>query len=130
MDRIRIKGKHEVTNLATSPKHLLFLVCDLLAVIGPAPLEHVAFYVSRILGEEPGYDIASLLSLAEAIGILRTFQSLNGVVFYCRPLSNGQLYSFTYLKEGLNLSVERAKHLNAMQRIQAARAVIRLVGRL
>jgi len=37
-----------IIDLAASLKHLLFFICDLVAVFGPCPSAHIAFYVGEI----------------------------------------------------------------------------------
>jgi len=127
LDRISIRGKHKVPNLRESPKHLLFLLCDLVAVIGPAPPENVDYFVSKILEGNPKHDTASLLSLARAIGLLKTI-TLNNSTLYYRPFSDGKLVSFTYLRKKVSLSGERAKHLSVLQKSSEGRAAIDLMG--
>lgn len=128
LDRIPVKAGEQVENLAESPKHLLFLVCDLVAVIGPTPQAHVDFYLSEILHGPPELDTATLLSLAAAMGLLSTSPGPSDSIMYYRPLSDGRLASFTYLKKGIDLSAERGKHLGVLQKIDEARAAVDILG--
>ena len=51
--RIERTGAMKVTDLAASPKHLLFFLCDLIAVIHPATVEMIEYYVAQISAISP-----------------------------------------------------------------------------
>jgi hypothetical protein len=73
IDSIPRPKPSKVSDLATSRKHLLFFVCDLVAIIAPATIETIEYFLGRIM---PSVDAAArevplLVGLAEAMGLLR-----------------------------------------------------------
>lgn len=123
LGRVTTKGKQTVEDLLSSPKHLLFLVCDLVSIIGPAPVDVVFYYVVQLLGNAPEWDLAGMLNLGVEIGVLKKFFWKDRELFY-RPVIDGRMKSFTYESNHLNYSSERAKHLSVVQRIPFGREVL------
>src|SRR5207253_119166 len=72
--RIDRTGGVKVDDLAASPKHLLFFLCDLIAVIHPATTGMVEYYLERIAPTTLATDISvpTLLGLASAMDLLLT----------------------------------------------------------
>ena len=72
--RIERTGAVKITDLATSPKHLLFFLCDLSAVIYPATGTMIEYYLQRIAPSalESEINLTTLLGLAVAMDLLRT----------------------------------------------------------
>ena len=62
----------KISDLASSPKHLLFFLCDLIAVIHPATIKMVEYYLERIAPSVLGSSIKvpTLLGLAVAMDLL------------------------------------------------------------
>ncbi len=108
-----------IVDLAESPKHLLFFICDLVAVFGPCPSAHVAYYVQQILGQKND-SVPMLLGLAHAMGLLKSIRTAQDSEHYYRPLQNGNLPVFHYTKKHLGIPTLRAKALSVMQCIPAA----------
>jgi hypothetical protein len=63
----------KVSDLVNSRKHLLFFLCDLVAVIAPATMESIGYFTGMIAPTAPGADLELklLVGLAEAMGLLR-----------------------------------------------------------
>jgi hypothetical protein len=63
----------KLTELANSRKHLLFFVCDLVAVIAPATIESIEYFLGRIMPavDAAALEVSLLAGLAEAMGLLR-----------------------------------------------------------
>jgi hypothetical protein len=113
-----------VANLAASPKHLLFFICDLVAIFGPCPAAHVAYYVQRLLGGEQR-SVPTLLGLATAMGLLKSFGTGGEVELFHRPLAHGNLPVFHYTKKHLGIPTLRAKVLSVMQTLDVATQALR-----
>jgi hypothetical protein len=105
--------------LAESPKHLLFFLCDLAAVFGPCPSSHLAHYVDRILGRQND-SVPMLIGLGQAMGLLRSVHTPEGLDLYYRPLEDGNLAVFHYTKKHLGIPTLRAKALSIMMSIPSA----------
>jgi len=114
-----LRGPTRIIDLAGSPKHLLFFICDLVAVFGPCPLTHVKFYLEKLLGRE-SESIDMLVSLASAMGLLNSIRPAPTTELYFRPLQNGNLPVFHYTKKHLGIPTLRAKVLGVMQMIPEA----------
>lgn len=71
----RIPHTHSasLSDLAQSPKHLLFFLCDLVSVIHPAPMEVIEYYISQIAPSvrSSAIDVPTLVSLAVAMELLK-----------------------------------------------------------
>lgn len=63
----------KISDLAASPKHLLFFLCDLISVIHPATVEMVEFYLGQITPSILSSDInvPTLIGLGVAMELLR-----------------------------------------------------------
>ena len=123
LGRLPTPKESRIDDLAAHPKHLMFLIHDLVAIIGPSSSEHVAFILSAILGKEPVQSVASLLGMAKALGLLRSFPS-GGQLFY---LANADSYFAKpfVTKKYFDLNTERAKVLSVLQTISGAREVMK-----
>lgn len=121
--RGRLKMIEEVQDLHEKPKHLLFLLCDLLAVIGPATRAHCEYYLDHILDSSPRWSVANLIGLGVALGLIsEVYQPDFGYLYY-RPLLNGQLESFQHQKM-FELPQERARFLSIYQTIRPLRTLV------
>lgn len=108
-----------VDNNKLSPRHLLFLLCDLLAVIGPASESHCEFYLNQILEGDSQWSISYLLGLGVAIGIIKVMLNSDGEPLYIRPLEQGALEPYLH-KRSFNLATERARFLEVLHTIRAS----------
>ena len=117
--------EEEVTNLAERPKHFLFFLCDLLAIIGPAPYSHCEYYVNQVFTKGAGeWSLPSLIGLAESLGLLARVEGGEcGPLFY-RPLIDGRLESFQAPKKMFELSEERARLISVYQLIPPLRDLL------
>lgn len=117
----RLPRDLEQLHPSDNPKRLLFFLCDLLAIIGPATEEHCTYYCHKLFGEDLRWSITNLIGLAVSLRLIIRFASAHNpnTTYYYRPLSDGQINAFQ--KQGfIDLAEERAKILSAYLRIPAA----------
>ncbi len=71
--RIPRKRTVKITDLASSPKHLLFFLCDLISIIHPATTETVDYYLQAIAPSilTSKISIPTLIGLAIAMNLVR-----------------------------------------------------------
>lgn len=119
LDRIG-KSSMKTKDLASSQRHLLFFVCDIVAIAGPCPESHVRFYVESIVGKEV-ISIPLLLALAVALDLVRKTASSN---HYYRPPRDGQLISFHHTRKYVDLGHLRAAVVGVMMRIPEAQVAL------
>jgi hypothetical protein len=115
---LRYRRDASIANIVTEPKYLLFLVCDLVAVIGPASLEQIHYYVDRIVGATAPVTIEGILGVAVALKVLLCHRDF----YYCE-LNRGELHYFRR-KKFLRPTAERAKFLSVLQTIPEANSVL------
>ncbi len=127
MSRLPPRTSARVLDLAASPKHLVFFICDVVSVFGPCPTKHVEFYVQQTLQSAPSVDTSSLVALAKAMGLICEVPGPTGIAFYYRPLTNGTLQSFQQ-KKYLELPVLRARVLSVLQSIKAGGEALQAIG--
>lgn len=74
--RIPKSKRTRLEDLSTSPKHLLFFICDLIAVIYPATLPLIMTYLNQIAPSVAATPIhvPTLVGLAVAMDLLRTME--------------------------------------------------------
>jgi hypothetical protein len=120
--RLPKASKTRIDNLAESPKHLLFLLCDLAAVIGPAPLAHFDYYLAAILDSAPRLSVATLLELAAALDIISRKHDGSRVLYF-RPPKDDTLQEYQHRKL-FSLAQERSRILSVMQAIPEAAAAL------
>ena len=130
--RIARTGSVRITDLAASPKHLLFFICDLVAVIHPTTGDAVEYYLQRIAPSLLGTDISvpTLLGLATAMGLLRTKRLADNDVHYYMPADDAAIERPYHHTRMLDLPSQRAAHAEALLSIQEARAVMDALGRI
>jgi hypothetical protein len=117
------RGREKVKEITNSPRHLLFLLCDLLAIIGPAPESHCGYYLRRITGKKrTSWDAENLLSLGVSLGIIKSFTNGHGELMYYRPLENDDLESYLY-RHVFSLRAWRARHLSVLQKMFDAKQI-------
>lgn len=125
--RLPPRTSARVRDLATSPKHLFFFICDVISVFGPCPINHVEFYVRETLQSAPQAEIPSLVALAKAVGLINEVPGPGGNAFFYRPLTNGTLQSFQHTKY-LELPALRARVLSVLQSVESSRKVLHAIG--
>lgn len=114
---------HSIISIRRKPKHILFLLCDLVAIAGPLTSEHCEYYLAQILGSHGGWDTQSLLELARALDLLDVILVGSEERLYYRPLTDGKLQSFQKERR-LELSDQRAAFLSVYQTIPEARSAL------
>ena len=115
---LRFRGTQQVSNIAQSPKHLLFLICDLVAIIGPASIDDIRYYLEKIVNDLPVGDVAEILGVAVSLKLV----SEHSPYFYC-DLNEGEIHEFRR-KKALSPAHERAKFLGVFQTIPRANVVL------
>jgi hypothetical protein len=113
----------ESKDLSNFPKHLLFLIADLVAVVGPVPTDQLRVIVEGVIGGQTTMDFRSLLGLACTMKLIE-FNTVDGLRYYWRPLANGHLESYQTLKRMFDLSLERARFLATLQKLPNGRKIL------
>jgi hypothetical protein len=129
LSRIERARSLRIEDLASSPKHLLFFMCDLVSVIHPATIASIQYYIHAISPTVEGstIHIPTLIGLAVAMRLLRRVNvptDGNIAVYYC-PFgveSVGRPYHHRRL---LDLQSQRAAHVSVLQTIPASIAALR-----
>jgi len=126
--RIERTGAVKITDLAASPKHLLFFLCDLVAVIHPATSEMIEYYLQRIAPSILASDInvPTLLGLAAAMELLRTKTLLVGnrtETFFWPSNSTAVARPYHHTRL-LDLPSQRAAHVSVLLTVPQARDVL------
>lgn len=124
LEKLPAARAERIEDLANSPKHLVFFLCDLVAVVGPVVADHIEYLLNRILGQTPSIETPVFLSLAASMDLLKTITIGEDLFFYRRP-ENGELRSF-HRKRFLNLAEERARVVSVLLRIDQARQALTL----
>ena len=114
LKRIKPTDRTFISRLAASQKHLLFFICDLVAVFGPCSQTHVAATLIELQGPGSDQDVAMHLGLGKAMGLLGSFELAKDEYFY-RVLNGGVLTSFHRTKHLRDLPTMRSEMLSAMQ---------------
>lgn len=124
LDRIPTTHAKRVPSLRDSPKHLFLFICDIVAIFGPCSIEHIQFYISKVIDDPPSESESHLMiGLADAIDLLHSFNYAGTRLFY-RPLENGRLPSFQYTKKYIHIPSLRAKILSVVQRVGSGGSVL------
>lgn len=126
LSRIPHRRSEDVADIGSSPRHLLFLLCDLVAMVGPTPAKHCLYYLERILGTPPSSDIDSLLSLGVSMKILKSVTVSGMSTLYFRPLEDGALRAFQS-NQMFSVVKERAAFLSVMQGIDECQTALEAV---
>lgn len=111
-----------ISDIASRPRYLLFLLLDLLSVITPAPEKHIDYYLRQIITENPSWRTIDLLALGVALKLIRHF-SVNDITYYCRASESEPWKPFLH-KNMFSIEEERTILLSALDRIPAARCVM------
>ncbi|AQG97614.1 hypothetical protein A9R05_01260 [Burkholderia sp. KK1] len=128
LSRIPSPKSAKMQNLADSRKHLLFFLCDLVAVTYPVTLRMLEFYVNKIIRmtEANPVEIATLVGLAESMGLLRSYKTdvRNEVRTFYAPTSDDALDTPYHHHMLLDLPSLRAQHVSALMAIGDAKAAL------
>jgi len=124
----------KISDLAASPKHLLFFVCDLIAVIYPATVNMVEFYLSRIAPSILLSDInvPTLIGLAAAMGLLKAAPfSIDGQdeTFLWPALPHAVEHPF-HNPRPVDLPSQRAAHVSILLTMPEARSVLQSLRKI
>lgn len=132
LDRIPSAKPTKVEDLAQSPKHLLFFMCDLLAIIEPATSDMIGHYIERIVPTVTKRQITTLVGLGSAMRLLTPAQlTLDGVTgtFYYRPEEDALTRPFHH-KMLQDLPTQRAAQMSVLLTIPQATQALRELGNL
>ena len=127
LSRLPSPGVVRIADLSASPKHMLFFLCDLVAVCGPATVTDLEYYVSQILEGQPEWSIMSLVGLARAMDLINS-HDVGGVEYYIRPLEDGLLRTFERKRPFVDLAAERARLMGALLRTGEGREVMAVIS--
>ncbi|MBZ5522067.1 MAG: retron St85 family effector protein [Acidobacteriia bacterium] len=123
-----------ISDLASSQKHLLFFLCDLISVIHPATVDAIKYYLTRIAPSllTAPIDIPTLVGLAVAMGLLQEARlpspSCPGPFFY--PSDIEAVRRPFHHTRHLDLESLRAAHVAVMLNIPQARELMAELRRL
>jgi hypothetical protein len=132
-DRLRRIPKPKTTrieDLSQSPKHLVFFICDLVAVIGPATTSMIEYYIQSIVPGISPNEINTLISLGSSVNLIRQVElHLNGAkdIFFYRTFDDALTRPFHH-KRFLDLPSRRADHLQVLQTIPEANQALQELG--
>jgi hypothetical protein len=128
LSRIPRSKSAKIQNLADSRRHLLFFLCDLVAVTYPVTLPMLEFYVNRIVTMANGgrLEIATLIGLAESMGLLRSFriEAEREIRTFYAPMSSDALDAPYHHHMLLDLPSLRAQHVSALMTINDAKLAL------
>lgn len=122
LNRIPKPKTTRIEDLSQSPKHVVFFICDLVAVIGPATAAIIDYYMRQIVPGLSSNQIYTLISLAASVDLIRQVDlHLNGAsgVFYYRTVDDALTRPFHH-KRFLDLPSRRADHVEVLQLIPEA----------
>lgn len=136
-DRIRrIPKPHPVklSDLASSPKHLVFFISDLVSVVYPATIDAISCYMLRIAPSivEAKIDVPTLVGLAVGMGLVRAKKLVNGgseQTFFCPGLPKAVARPFHH-RRLLDLPSQRAEHVSVLLSIPEAKAALEGLNRI
>ena len=133
IQRIRSPRSVAIPDLSSSRKHLLYFLCDLIAVIHPATVEIVNYYLERIAPKLSGAeDVHTLIGVAEAMGLLaaRTINSGEKPQVFFSPAAHDALERPFHEDPRLDLQSQRAAHVAVLQSVDQAKAVLHQLRRV
>lgn len=113
LSRVPSDKDRRVADLLTSPKHLLFFLCDLVGIFGPCSPDDVRRRAEAVLNQSVS-DVELYLGLGKAVGVLASVIHEVEVLYY-RPLVDGRLPSFHRTKKFIDIATLRARMVGAMQ---------------
>lgn len=120
--RVSIRPER-IEGIPSSAKHLLFITCDLVALLGPITAARVSESLQVIFERRPTHDVSGLLSLGVSLGLLGSVEEL-GLRFYFSALpTGGDLKPFAR-KRYFDISTERARFVGSLERISEAQVAL------
>ena len=121
-------SNRRISNLLSSPKHLLFFVADLVTVFGPVSAKQVTVLL-KLLNFHVEEDASFYLGLGTALGLLSSFRFSDSEVFF-RPLdADRSLRTFQKTRSYISIPMLRARVVAAMQRCDTGRKALAHMGR-
>jgi hypothetical protein len=128
IQRIAKPRSTKLEDLATSPKHLLFFICDLVSVIYPATLAMIAGYLEDISPSiaSGGINVPTLVGLAVAMNLLRPLSVAAGSktdTYYVPTESVDASHPFHHSRF-LYLENQRAAYTSVLLTIPEAKALM------
>ena len=113
---------------ATSPKHLLFFICDLVSVIYPATLPMIVGYLEEISPSlaSSGVNVPTLVGLAVAMSLLLPLSVISGAhsETYYMPTESVDASRPFHHSRFLYLENQRAAYASVLLTIPEAKAVM------
>lgn len=97
------------------PKELLYLLCEILAITGPASREQCADILTCLLGAKPAIDVPSLLGLAVTLEFAEVIGGPGDSVYV--PASGVARSEATRRWRLVDLALERARFISGMQKV-------------
>lgn len=96
---------------AWESRSLLPLICDIVAILGPLPLEHCQAVVKEVTGESP--DVPLLLALAAVMGMVKEVKETRGTTFFYTDLADDGGLTLRQRRK-FSLEHERARALSVL----------------
>lgn len=97
------------------PKELLFLLCEILAITGPAPRAECADILTCVIGSKPRMDVPSLLGLAVTLQLISTTgDPLDPLYVQAEGIKESPAIHSWKL---FDLPLERARYISGMQKV-------------
>ncbi len=107
----RMRSRQTVTRTPRArEKHLMYLLCHIASMIGPADASDFSYVISKILADVDDWQLNSLLGLATSLE-LTTCRGTGGEAKYSRNRASGRALG---TKIGVNANRERARVLDAV----------------
>lgn len=128
VDKRTYQRAQRLEDLATNQKHLVFFVCDLVAVFGPCSLKHIGFFLTRLL-PKVSFEPSLALGLGRALGLVDSFP-YEDTELYFRPLQGGRLTAFQKKRRYVDIPTLRAEMIAAMQACDPCRKALATMGSL
>lgn len=132
ISRIPKSKSFRVEDLAQSPKHLLFFLCDLVAVIYPATANMIEYYIRKISPSisSSAINVPTLLGLAVAMNLMKTNVSSLGssseTFFF--PAAIDAVERPFHHRPFLDLPTQRAEHVSVLLAIPEAKIALDSLG--
>ena len=122
----------KISDLARNRKHLLFFICDLVAVLAPTTIDALEFFMAKIAPSVPTakLNVTLLVGLAEAMELIRKDDVTVGgkVVKFFSPKNSEALQHPYHRIKWVSLAELRTEFLSGLQSIPEATSVMREVN--
>ncbi len=132
LKRITKPTTTRIEDLSKSPKHLVFFICDLIAVIGPATTSMIEHYIKRIVPTVSADQVPTLIGLGSAMDLICHFEvPLNGSceTYFYRVVGEALTRPFHHQRY-LDLPSRRADQVEVLQSIPEASVALQLLKAL